>query len=209
MNNKEILQKFYKVFEEVFNKKDADKWSSQVSLFMQEHLNTDLRIAHFLAQCGHESGNFTRFEENLNYSEEGLKKTFPKYFGTLSNHCAKLSARKPEAIANIVYASRMGNGNKDSGDGWKYRGRGAIQLTGKSNYINFFKWAKLPESTNPDIVSSSKDMILTSAMWFWITNNINNLADKDDVVGITKKINGGIIGLDHRKELLNKIKVIL
>jgi putative chitinase len=167
-------------------------------------VNTPLRLSHFLAQCGHESGGFRVFSENLNYSAKGLVGIFKKYFkradGTVDEPKAAAYARQPIKIANLVYGNRMGNGPEASGDGYKYRGRGAIQLTGKSNYTAFFKAAGLPPETNPDVVSTQ--YALLSAAWFWSSNGLNKLADggaTDAVVtSITKRVNGGTIGLPDR-----------
>ncbi len=165
-----------------------------------------LRLAHFFAQVLHESGCLRYDMENLNYSADGLLKTFPKYFKNRQQ--AEAYARKPEKIANRIYANRMGNGNEDSGDGWKYRGRGLIQLTGKSNYAMFSSWIKDPRIMhNPDLVST--DYAVHSAVYFWDKHQLNQLADADDVVEITRKINGGQNGLAHRKELLNKAHGLL
>ena len=167
-------------------------------------INTPLRLAHFLAQTGHESGGFKVFSENLNYSAKGLTGIFKKYFkradGTIDEPKAKAYERQPIKIANLVYASRMGNGPESSGDGYKFRGRGAIQLTGKDNYMAFFKSVGLPPETNPDVVST--DYALLSAAWFWSKNGLNKLADAGAtdaaVTTITKRVNGGTIGLPDR-----------
>ena len=161
-------------------------------------LNTPLRLAHFLAQAGHESGGFKAVQENLNYGAKGLRSIFGKYFPDDST--ALLYERKPEKIANIVYASRMGNGDKSSGDGWKFRGRGYIQLTGKSNYTAFD--AIVPENLleQPDLVATKYPLL--SAAWFFHKNGLNTIADKgaDDatVTSVTKRVNGGTIGLPDR-----------
>jgi putative chitinase len=161
-------------------------------------VNTSLRLAHFLAQCGHESANFKATKENLNYSAEGLNKIFKKYFPTLES--AKDFARQPEKIASKVYANRMGNGNEASKDGFKYSGKGYIQLTGKANYIEFDK--SVPEDImgNPELVATKYP--LASAAWFWSKNGLNAIADKGatDIVvtSITKRVNGGTIGLADR-----------
>lgn len=173
------------------------------SLFNNYGINTPLRIAHFMAQIDHESG-LNPISENLNYSTEGLIKTFPKYF-TLP--LAKNYARNPQKIANRVYAKRMGNGNENSGEGWKYRGRGFIQITGKENYYRLSIDADIDSLKNPDLLLQ-EDNAMISALWFWKLKNLNSLADKDDITGITKLINGGTNGLNHRKELLNKYKQI-
>jgi putative chitinase len=161
-------------------------------------INTPLRLAHFLAQAGHESGNFRLVKENLNYSAKGLNGIFKKYFPTLE--AAAAYERKPEKIANKVYANRMGNGDEASGDGAKYCGRGYIQLTGKTNYQAFFTSMKLDVNSDPALVATQ--YALASAAWFWSKNGLNKLADggaTDAVVtSITKRVNGGTIGLDDR-----------
>ena len=160
-------------------------------------INTPLRVAHFLAQCGHESGGFKLTQENLNYSAKGLLGIFPKYFdaGTAAAY-----ERKPEKIANVVYANRMGNGDKTSGEGWKFHGRGYIQLTGKENYTAFTKSIGEDCVANPDLVASK--YALASAAWFFSKNGLHKLADggsgDDTVTKITKRVNGGTIGLPDR-----------
>ena len=172
-------------------------------------VNTLLRLSHFLAQCGHESANFRAVKENLNYSAEGLNKTFKKYFLTLES--AKDYARQPERIASKVYANRMGNGNEASKDGFKYLGRGFIQLTGKANYLEFDK--SVPEDiiANPELVATKYP--LASAAWFWNKNGLNEIADKgatDAVVkSITKRVNGGTIGLTDRIQHFNEFYSLL
>lgn len=167
-------------------------------------INTPLRLAHFLAQCAHESANFKATVENLNYSAKSLRAVFGKYFP--DDETAKLYERKPEKIANIVYANRMGNGDKASGEGWKYRGRGYIQLTGKDNYRAFD--AVVPENIldNPDLVATKYPLL--SAAWFWNRANLNALADKGStdavITSITRRINGGTHGLADR---ISKFKV--
>lgn len=161
-------------------------------------INTPLRLAHFLAQCGHESGGFRLTKENLNYSAKGLNGTFKKYFPTLDS--AVPYERKPEKIANKVYGGRMGNGPESSGDGAKFCGRGYIQLTGKDNYTAFGKSINEDMSANPDKVASS--YALLSAAWFFNKNGLHKMADggaSDAVVtSITKRVNGGTIGLADR-----------
>jgi putative chitinase len=162
------------------------------------NINTPLRLAHFLAQCGHESGGFKVTSENLNYSAKGLMGIFKKYFPT--EQLAESYQRQPQKIANKVYASRMDNGNEASGDGFKFRGRGYIQLTGRANYTAFGKAINEDIANNPDVVSGK--YALLSAAWFWSKNGLNNLADggsTDTVVTtITKRVNGGTIGLADR-----------
>lgn len=161
-------------------------------------INTALRLAHFLSQCGHESNNFKLVQENLNYSANGLVTTFKKYFPTLS--LATSYERKPQKIANRVYASRMGNGNEVSGDGFKFRGRGFIQLTGKDNYTSFGKSINVDLISNPDLVATK--YALLSAAWFFYKNGLHKVADEGatDVVitKITKLVNGGTNGLPDR-----------
>ena len=161
-------------------------------------INTPLRLAHFLAQCGHESGGFRLTKENLNYSAKGLNGTFKKYFPTLES--AAPYERKPEKIANKVYGGRMGNGPESSGDGAKFCGRGYIQLTGKDNYTAFGKSINEDMSANPDKVASS--YALLSAAWFFSKNGLHKMADEGAsdlvVTKITKRVNGGTIGLPDR-----------
>lgn len=160
-------------------------------------IDSPLRLAHFLAQCAHESAEFKALEENLNYSADGLKKVFSKYF---PGDLADSYARQPEKIASRVYANRMGNGDEASKEGYKYRGRGYIQLTGKDNYSALAKAIGDDVAANPDWVKTKYPLL--SAAWFWNTKALNNLADQgasDDVVTkITKKVNGGTLGLDDR-----------
>jgi putative chitinase len=163
-------------------------------------ITTPLRLAHFLAQCGHESGGFRATQENLNYSAKGLCGIFRKYFPSVT--VAMQYERKPEKIANRVYASRMGNGNEASGEGWKYRGRGYIQLTGKENYKAFD--ATVPEdiTANPDLVATK--YALASAAFFFKKNNLWSICDRgsspDAVTAVTKRVNGGTIGLADRQK---------
>ena len=163
-------------------------------------ITTPLRLAHFLAQCGHESGGFRAVQENLNYGAKGLLSIFKKYFKTIAQ--ATAYERKPEKIANLVYANRMGNGNEASGEGWKYRGRGYIQLTGKENYRAFD--ATVPEdiTANPDLVATK--YALASAGFFFKKNNLWSICDKgsspDVVTLVTKRVNGGTIGLADRQK---------
>lgn len=161
---------------------------------------SNAQAAHFFGQCAHESGNFKVFSENLNYSADGLNKIFPKYFVKAGRNAAPY-ARKPEKIANVVYSGRMGNGNEASGDGWRYRGRGPIQLTGKDNYTAFAKDIGRPDvMTNPDLVCG--ELAFESALWFFRKNGLLTIADKgvtDAVITqITKRVNGGTHGLDDR-----------
>lgn len=162
----------------------------------QFEINTPRRIAAFLAQCAHESGGFTRLVENLNYSAEALMRVWPKRFPTME--IAMRYNRNPEKIANSVYASRMGNGPEESGEGWKYRGRGLKQLTGKSNYVACGKGLGIDLVADPELLVSPGFAAL-SAGWFWKTNNCSPLADAKEFELLTKRINGGLIGLADRK----------
>jgi putative chitinase len=161
------------------------------------NITTPLRLAHFLAQCGHESGGFKHIQENLNYSADGLKKIFPKYF--LGN-LAESYARNPEKIASKVYGGRMGNGDETTKEGYKFRGRGYIQLTGKQNYTNFAKFIGEDTVANPDLVANKYP--LASAAFFFDSNKLWAICDKgaDDstVTAVTKRVNGGVIGLSDR-----------
>lgn len=170
-------------------------------------INNKLRLAHFLGQCSHESANFTVLSENLNYSAQGLKLTFPKYFK--DDQTAEAYARHPEKIGARVYAGRMGNGDEESGDGFRFRGRGCIQLTGKDNYSHFGASIGADLIENPDRVKT--EFPLTSAGWFFDIHKLNGLADKglDEVGAITKIINGGFLGLKDRTELTNKFYNLL
>jgi putative chitinase len=160
-------------------------------------ITTPLRLAHFLSQCGHESGGFRAVTENLNYSADGLKKIFPKYFPGNINESY---ARNPQKIANRVYSSRMGNGNEASGEGYKFRGRSYIQLTGKSNYAAFDKFVDEDILANPDLVATKYPLM--AAGWFFWKNNLWSICDQgatDQVVAaVTKRVNGGHIGLPDR-----------
>jgi putative chitinase len=167
-------------------------------------ISSNLRLAHFFSQIEHES-NLKPISENFNYSTERLLFVFPKYFS--GRAVAIMFEKKPEKIANRVYANRMGNGNENSGDGWKYRGRGFIQITGKNNYIDLSIDTGIDFVSNPDLLLNEANSLI-SALWFWKKNNLNLLADKDNVIEITKKINGGVNGLKHRTELLTKYKNI-
>jgi putative chitinase len=159
-------------------------------------LNNHKRVAAFLAQVAHESGGFNFRIENLNYNAKALQLIFKKYYPTEKD--ALFHERKPELIANKVYASRMGNGDEKSGDGWSYRGRGLIQLTGKENYTKFAESIKKP-LTEAVAYLETVEGAVESAAWFWTRNNLNDLCDKDDFLTLTKKINGGTNGLEDRK----------
>lgn len=174
------------------------------SNFADFQINTPLRQAHFMAQALHETGGFTRIDENLNYSAEGLRKTFPRYFP--DDEIAKKFHRKPEAIANRVYGQRMGNSK--AGDGWRYHGRGLFQLTGFKNYEAMGKRSQLPLLIQPDLVTFSR-YLLPIACHFWTAGNYNAQADQDDCRGITYRLNGGLNGLEDRIAWLAKVKAVL
>jgi putative chitinase len=171
-------------------------------------INTSERLAHFLGQCHHESGGFKFTTENTNYSDVGLKKRFNKYF---KDKDISKYARNPEKIANLVYANRMGNGDEASGDGFRFRGRGYIQLTGKNNYKAFDEFVSDDIVLNPDLVAT-KYPLLTAA-WFWDVNDLNEICDKgvnkSTIFAVTKKVNGGIKGLEERSILTTRYKIEL
>lgn len=170
------------------------------------NINTVNRLAGFLAQCGHESVDFNVFEENLNYTSLGLMRTFPRYFRTVD--VANKYAHHPDMIANHVYANRMGNGDEASGDGWKYHGQGVIQITGKQNYTEF---AESIGKTLDDTISyaGSLEGGIEAACWFWKSREINRVCDENDIVEMTRLVNGGTLGLDDRKYRYIKAKQLL
>jgi len=174
----------------------VDHWHKALAQLLPEYeINTPQRMAAFLAQCAHESGGFLAIKENLNYRAASLRKTFAKYFPT--DELAQQYANKPQAIANKVYANRMGNGDEASGDGYRYSGRGLIQLTGKDNYF----WFAASINLTPEAASEYMETFegaAQSACWFWETNNLNVWADQGDILTLTKRINGGTIGLEDR-----------
>lgn len=179
------------------------------SLFNKFNVNTQLRLAHFFGQLQHES-RLKPIEENLRYSAKRLTEVFGKYFPTLA--IANQYAMNPQKIANRVYGGRMGNGNEASGDGYRFRGRGFIQLTGRNNYTALTKWVKAnginaDYVNNPDLLLNESDALI-AALWFWTVNDLNNYADKDDVLTITKRINGGANGLSDRKIETAKYKKV-
>jgi len=167
-------------------------------LFPDYEIDTPQRMAAFIAQCAHESGSFMFLTENLNYRWQSLRKVFPKYFPT--DELAQDYANRPnkqEAIANRIYASRMGNGPEESGDGYRFRGRGLIQLTGRSNYTWFAASLEISPEEATEYLTTFEGAA-QSACWFWETNKLNQWADKGDILTLTKRINGGTIGLDDR-----------
>jgi putative chitinase len=176
-----------------------DQWHNALSQLLPDYgIDTPQRIAAFIAQCAHESGNFVFLKENLNYRAPTLRKLFSKYFPTdeLANEYAN-KLNKQEAIANRIYANRMGNGDEASGDGFRYCGRGLIQLTGKENYSWFAASIEIPVEQASEYLQTFEGAA-QSACWFWETNNLNQWADKGDILTLTKRINGGTIGLEDR-----------
>lgn len=167
------------------------------------NIETVDEVAGFLAQCGHESGDFNHLEENLNYKAESLMKTWPRCFPTME--IAEQYAHIPEAIANKVYADRMGNGDEDSGDGWLHHGRGAIQLTGKANYEKFGNATGAVLAGLPDYLATLEGAI-ESACWFWNTDKLSPLADEECIAAMTRRINGGLIGEDDREARFARCK---
>lgn len=187
-----------------------DHWYSALSQLLPDYeINTPQRIAAFVAQCAHESGGFLTLKENLNYKWQTLRKIFPKYFPTdeLAQRYASLP-NKQEAIASRVYANRMGNGPEESGDGFRYCGRGLIQLTGKQNYSWFAASLNISVEEASEYLQTFEGAA-QSACWFWETNNLNVLADAGDILAMTKRINGGTIGLDDRIKHYNHALHIL
>jgi putative chitinase len=171
-------------------------WHEALDQLLDDYgINTPPRVAHFIAQCAHESGGFKFIKENLNYSAQGLMNTFKKYFPT--QELALQYQRKPEKIANRVYANRMGNGDEASGDGWRYCGRGLIQLTGKDNYTFFAGSLGIPVEEAAEYLATFEGAA-QSACFFWEQNNLNRFADANDIKGLTRAINGGHIGLEDR-----------
>jgi putative chitinase len=181
------------------NNPHLEGWTEALNKILPDYdINTPERVSAFIAQCAHESGNFTALHENLNYRAVTLRKIFPKYFP--DDAIAEQYAGQPnkaELIANRVYASRMGNGDEASGDGFRYCGRGLIQLTGKENYSWFAASLEMPVEEVPAYLQTFEGAV-QSACWFWETNNLNQWADKGDILTLTKRINGGTIGLDDR-----------
>lgn len=169
-------------------------------LFPDYDINTPRRMAAFIAQCSHESGGFMVLKENLNYKPASLRKLFSKYFPTdelAQQYCAK--PNKQAAIANRIYGNRMGNGDESSGDGYRFCGRGLIQLTGRSNYQSFADSLEMNINDVPEYLATFEGAA-QSACWFWETNGLNKYADSGDILGLTKRINGGTIGLEDRKK---------
>jgi len=198
--------------------KEVDAWYEALIAIMPKYeINTKRRVAHFLSQCAHESNNFRSLQENLNYSEKSLNAVFGRYFGTgvhPAGHTRRNAAeyaRNPEKIANYVYMDEFRKykmGNVNEGDGWLFRGRGLKQLTGRENYTRFGKTVDMTAEEAAEYVATPKGAV-ESACWFWNANKLNTIADTDDVVKMTKKINGGNIGLADRQTRYSKAMQIL
>lgn len=185
----------------------SDHWYEALAMILPDYeIDTIPRVAAFMAQTVHESGNYKFLKENLNYRAESLRKVFPKYFPT--DVLARKYAHNQEMIANRVYANRMGNGPETSGDGFKYCGRGLIQLTGKTNYTRFADSIETPVEDIPEYLATFEGAV-QSACWFWEENNLNKWADRGDIITLTKRINGGTIGLEDRKHHYDRIMKIL
>lgn len=185
----------------------VEDWYSALERILPDYdIDTPERVAAFIAQCAHESSNFTVLKENLNYRWESLRKVFPKYFP--ADDSAKKYARNQQMIANRVYANRMGNGDEASGDGWKFCGRGLIQLTGRNNHQDFADSIETPIEEIADYLMTFEGAV-QGACWFWETNNLNQWADKRDIITLTKRINGGTIGLEDRIKKYEKCCNIL
>lgn len=182
-------------------------WHEALTTILPEYeINTPQRLAAFLAQCMHESGGFSAIKENLNYKAPSLQKVFAKYFPT--QELAEAYAHQPEKIANRVYANRMGNGDENSGDGYRYCGRGLIQLTGHDNYLSFANSIETPIEELPEYLATFAGAV-QSACWFWETADLNALADSGDIKAMTKVINGGYLGLEDRVKHYEHIKEVL
>jgi putative chitinase len=188
----------------LFPKTSTDTLSAYLPIFQAKlpvyDISNRKRVAAFLAQVGHESANLTARVENLNYSSTGLRTTFPKYFNAAQ---AAAYARKPMAIASRCYANRMGNGNEASKDGWTYRGKGLIMVTGRRNHEAFAKWIGMTLTEATDYLLTVEGAVM-GAVWFWTVNGLNELADGDQITNISKRVNGGTIGLEERKALWRK-----
>ncbi len=204
----EILMKIFPL------SKNIDRYCKALDKVMRDNgIDTAIRACAFLAQIGHESAQLNRVEENLNYSAEGLVRTFPRYFHGVQE--ASVYARRPERIANKVYANRMGNGDEASGDGWKFRGRGLIQITGKSNYASMSNLMGKDLTIYPEALLMPIDACLSAALW-WKSRGLNELADglggadeQEVFKAITRKVNGGLNGLDDRWEIYQRAKATI
>jgi putative chitinase len=185
----------------------ADHWFEALCEILPDYdINSIPRVAAFLAQTAHESGGYRAIKENLNYRAESLCKVWPRYFPNIE--IARQYAQQPERIANRAYANRMGNGSEESGDGWKFCGRGLIQLTGKDNYTRYAQSLEISLDEASEHLTTFEGCV-QSAAWFWEANNLNQWADKGDMMTLTKKINGGTLGLDDRIKHYNHAMHIL
>ena len=193
-------------FAQLISHNTAEWYQALINNLPQYEINTPERVAGFIAQCAHESGGFKRLKENLNYKWESLRRVFPKYFPT--DDVAQEYAHKPEQIANRIYGSRMGNGDESSGDGFRYCGRGLIQLTGRNNYTKFAESIGMAVEEVPTLLETY-DGAVKSACWFWSSNNLNQWADAGDILTMTKRINGGTIGLEDRIKHYNHAMEVL
>lgn len=196
----------------MINNSESDEWFDALGMLPDFDINTPARVAGFIAQCAHESGDFKRLEENLNYSEKALNSVFSRYFGAGKRDAAEY-ARNPEKIANYVYmdeyrSSRGALGNTEPGDGWRFRGRGLKQLTGRNNYNAFASDIGMSAEEAAEYLETKKGAV-HSACWFWQKNNLNRYADNNDIVGMTKKINGGTIGLEDRTNRYKKAMAVM
>ena len=191
----------------ITNNQYVNDWFEALSTLLPDYdINTVPRVAAFLAQTAHESGGYKALKENLNYRAETLMKVWPRYFPNMD--IANQYAHKQEAIANRAYGGRMGNGPEASGDGFRYCGRGLIQLTGKDNYTKFAESIETPVEDIPEFLGTFEGAV-QSACWFWETNNLNQFADSGDMLTLTKRINGGTLGLDDRIKHYNHAMHIL
>lgn len=199
--------KLDQILPNVYGTASLEPYIAPLNKVIKEYnLDTKERVAAFIAQIGHESGEFQTVRENLNYSAQGLRNTFPKYYGSVK--AAQGHARQPAKIASYVYQNRMGNGPEATGDGWKFRGRGLIQITGRNNYTALAKF--LGKSIDETIAYlETPEGAVVSAAWFWKANNLRDLESRNEFVMLTRKINGGTNGLEHRKLLYERAMAIL
>ena len=198
-------------FQSVFpNATDPEGWCAALEQSLPEYgIDTPKRIAAFVSQCGVETGGWRWFEENMNYSAQRMMQVWPRVFNA---ELAQKCHRKPQLVANYAYANRMGNGGPDTGDGWKFRGRGPIHLTGRKNYTAFATDTfDNPDEIldNPDLVAQDKEIALKSALWFWDINDLNALADTKQITKLSRRVNGGDNGLQERIALFNKLYSLL
>ena len=186
--------------------KNIDIWVEAMNTILPKYdIMSPRRLAAFLAQTAHESAGFTAVRENLNYSAQSLMKTWPSRFNATT---AATYARQPEKIANKVYANRMGNGDEASGDGWRYRGRGLIQTTGKANYTKLAQYIKKTLQETIEYCETVEGAV-ESACFYWVSNNLNAIADTGDMAALTRRINGGVIGLADRLDKYKKTLALL